>query len=274
VVVCKDNEIQLIDFDRAKLGSLLTVSIADWLGVMRSGLSENPYWKLFAYTFYPKTRSAGVRARNKLGIKRRMMPTNPTEPDLQALQSAWARAEKSEANAPKQQVAYYSLTYKNWHFLGERPWYLRWEAIRNHVEFDRKRVIELGCNMGLFSIYSKLHGAKTAKGVDRDPIIVEVAKQIASVMKIDADFKVVDLLADKDWEQSLQGGDMVVAMSLIHWLPKKERVLKFIGSHNEVIFEGHNSLDVELARLRSHGFGNLKVLTETERGRHVIYGRK
>ena len=202
------------------------------------------------------------------------MPTNPVEYDLQCLERAWSAAKKARANAPGQHIAYYSLTYKNWHFLGERPWYLRWEYIRNNVDFVGKTVLELGCNMGLFSLFAMVHGAKKALGIDKDQEIIKVAEEIGKALRIDASFDCLDLVSDPDWEEKLKGSDIVIAMSLIHWVPNKQRILEFLGHHREVIYEGHEKLSLEMSRLKSIGFYHIKVLCETERGRHVLYARQ
>ncbi|MCH7512104.1 MAG: hypothetical protein IIB19_07040 [Chloroflexi bacterium] len=196
------------------------------------------------------------------------------EPDLQLLARAWSLAQRSSANAPGQRVAYYAFTYKGQHFPGERSWYLRWESIRRAVSFEGKRLIELGSNMGLLSSFAMIHGAKSATGVDYDRLIVDSARLVAEGLGTEATFNRVDLVGDAQWEAKLAGGDIVVAMSLVHWLPDAERVLKFLGTHREVIFEGHDPVEVEIAKLRAVGFDDVSIISETERGRSVLLGRK
>lgn len=274
ILVSASGQVRVIDFDRANLGTSLDYVLADWLGISRFGISENPYWKLAIFTLFPRIESAGLRIRKLLGLNRKMMPSFPADRELQGLEKAWSAARDARANAPGQYIAYYSFTYKNWHFLGERPWYLRWEPIRNCVDFVDKFVLELGCNMGLFSLFAMAHGARRALGIDKDNEIIEVASLLGKSLGIDANFECVDLGLSPDWEEKLKGADIVIAMSLIHWLPNKERVLKFLGQHREVIYEGHATLSSEILRLNSIGFHHVKVLCETERGRHVLYGMK
>jgi len=274
VILTGDMIPRLVDFGRAHEGSNLSVTISDLLGLHRDGVIEYPYWKFALFLLFPKAQALALRARAILGVNRRMMPSDPIDDDLQMLQEAWNIAAKSSANSPGKKVAYYAFTYRRWHFLGERPWYLRWELIRKNVDFRGKKVLELGSNMGLFSCFAKLHGAELAIGIDNDPDIIRSAMLIASALDAGAEFRHVDLIRDAKWEKQLGGFDMVVATSLLHWLPNKERVLSFIGDHKQAIYEGHDELSIEKHRLKSAGFSNFNVLGQSERGRHIILATK
>jgi SAM-dependent methyltransferase len=157
---------------------------------------------------------------------------------------------------------------------GERPWTLRWEAIRRAVDFRGTNVLELGCNMGLLSSFAMLEGATSAHGVDRDAPILEASRLTASALGVTPTFEQVDLANDLEWEERLAGRDVVVAMSVIHWLPNPGRVLSFLGTHPIAIYEGHDDLTTEIARLRQAGFSHVTSLLESERGRHVLLARK
>ena len=273
VLVGADGKPYLIDFDRATLGTAWSVGLADWLGIAPSGLSANPYWKLVLFTLAPRTRTLARRIRAQVVKAKQPLPGLPAEPDLMLLAKAWSLAQRSAANAPGQQVAYQAFTYKNQHFPGERPWYLRWEAIRRAVNFKGKRLVELGSNMGLLSSFALMHGATEAIGVDHDRHIIESARLVAQALGTGATFERIDLVNDPGWESKVAGADIVVAMSLLHWLPDPDRVLRFLGTHDEVIYEGHDPVDIEIAKLRSVGFDNVSIIGETERGRALLYGR-
>lgn len=274
VLVDTDGTVSLIDFDRAAMRSGWPAGIEDWIGIGPGRISPNPYWKLVLFTLVPKAQTAARRIRTRLLGVRPIPQWTQSAPDLKLLGSAWQLAQISDANAPGQGVAYYAFSYNHRHFTGERPWYLRWEAIRRAVDFEGKRVLELGCNMGLLSSFAMLHGATSATGIDADPLIVQSAKITAEALESGASFQVVDLIQDRDWESNLAGANIVIAMSLIHWLPNKERVLTFLGKHPELIYEGHDPLAVETERLRSIGFDKITVIAETERDRYVLYARK
>ena len=171
-------------------------------------------------------------------------------------------------------VAYYAFTYRGRHFPGERPWYARWEPIRRAVDFRGKRLLEFGSNMGLLSSFATIYGAVEAVGVDHDPLIIQSARLVAQGLGTGAEFERVDLIGDASWEERLAGADIAVAMSIVHWLPEPERLLRFLGRHSEVIYEGHDSVGVETERLRSVGFEEISVIAETDRDRFLLHGRQ
>jgi hypothetical protein len=269
VLVTRSGDIRLVDFDRALQTTPRRAAVADWLGFGAPGPSPKPYWKLFLLTLEPRTRSLVLRARRLLR-SREARPT-PEDGTLRLLEQAWALAASSGANAPGHHVAYYAFTLNGWHLPGERAWYQRWEPIRHRVDFRDKRVLELGCNMGLFSSFAALHGAREAIGVDHSELVLDAARLVARALGAQARFERVDLLADPDWERRLGRADIVAAMSLVHWLPSPDRVLRFLAGHSEVIYEGHDSLSIEEDRLRRLGFTRIEVLCTTERGREVLY---
>jgi hypothetical protein len=272
VIVTPTGAVQLVDFDRAAVVGPLRAAMADWLGLGARGPSPKPYWKLLLLTLEPRTRSAFLRLRSVLSIDQGQ-PT-PSDPTLRLLGHAWDLARTSSANAPGQDIAYYAFSFAGHHFPGERAWYERWEPIRHRVDFTGKRVIELGCNMGLLSSFAMLHGASYAIGVDHSTRIVEAARLVASALGTSAQFECVDLVSDLGWERRLSDGDIVTAMSLVHWLPSPDRVLRFLSGHAELIYEGHDTLAVETSRLRRLGFVEIEVLCRTARGREVLYARR
>jgi predicted Ser/Thr protein kinase len=273
VLIGEDGRVRLIDFDRGAQGGNRLDALSDWLGSGRRRATPNSYWKFALFLLVPRAQSAARRIR-ALVHRNERAGHRPEDAQLAMLERAWALAARSDANAPGHRVAYYAFTFRHRHFPGERPWYLRWEAIRHGVDFRGKRLLELGANMGLLSTFATIHGASSAIGVDQDAKIVEAARLVGQALKGSASFEHVDLMADPTWEERLAGADIVAAMSLIHWLPDPERVLRFLARHAEVLYEGHDPLEVEAARLRDMGFNSVAVLGDTERSRPLLYGRK
>ena len=269
-----EHQVVLIDFDRAERLSPLKSAYRDWVGIgPRSLRSPYPFWKLALFALAPKVRSAALRLRSALA-KPPAALVKSADQDLVDLDQAWRTAEMSKANAKGQNQAYYAFSYRGHHFPGERAWYARWDAIRANVAFDGKSVLELGCNMGMLSTFATLSGATSAHGVDHDVDIVEAARLVARALGSEATFEQLDLMSPEPWEKRLRGRDIVTALSVVHWLPEKERVLQFLGTHAELIYEGHDTLDIETARLRSIGFDRIDVVLETERDRHILHARK
>lgn len=278
-----DEGVTLVDFDRAAVGSWWWVRTADFLGPSSMGATYTVVRLLYDILV---PRSSSIRslvgfARNLVLPRVEQKMPRPAyciggDRDLALLERAWSLAELSDASSPGCSTAYYSFTYKGCHFPGERPWYMRWDAIRRALDFEGKRILELGCNMGLLSSFASLHGAVNATGVDRDDRILEAASLVARALRADVRFERVDLATDPAWESRFRGADIVAAMSLLHWLPElsRQRVLGFLSGHSEVLYEGHDSLEVEMARLRAAGFAQVDVLAETERHRFLLHARK
>ena len=274
VLILASGEVALVDFDRAMAMSPGAAFRADWFGVGRGRPASKPFWKLVMYTLVPRMESVGQRIRAIRRRRRPIITDRVSDPDLRLLAEAWERAARSPANAPGQHVAYYGFTYRGFHLSGERPWYLRWEAIRPNIDLRGKKVLELGCNMGLLSINAVIHGAASAVGADRDTDILASARLTAKALGVDVRFEQVDLVNDSDWETRLSGADIVVAMSLLHWLPDPDRLLAFLGRHRELLYEGHDSAAVETARLRAIGFTTIRDLGATERGRPLLHATR
>lgn len=279
VLLRPDGGVELVDFDRALIGTRPRTALADWVGLTPDGFSENAFWSLALFTLVPRSRSLGRRIRGLVRTPRSHVSdwadeTSDVPDDVRTLARAWSIAQLSGANAPGQGLAYYAFTHRGYHLPGERPWDLRWDAIRRAVDFEGKELLELGCNLGLLSSFALLHGARSATGVDRKTDIVGAAGLVAGALGVSPEFRQVDLMSAADWESDLRGADLVAAMSIVHWLPDPDRVLRFLGEHREVIYEGHDSLDVESERLRSVGFREVEVVLENERGRFVLRGRK
>ena len=272
VLIDSYGKLHLVDFDRATIGTRLSVELSDWLGLSPQGISPYPFWLLALFTLFPKSRGAIRRIRARAVPTRRKSPSASEDPEIDLLENAWLLAQQSPANSAGQSLAYYSFTYKGHHFPGERPWYLRWEPIRRVISFKGKRVLELGSNMGLFSSFAAIHGAKQVVGVDQDPTIVRAARLVAEALGANATFHCIDLARDMGWESMLRDSDMVIAMSVLRWLPDQDRVLRFLGSAPEILYEGHDGLELEMARLRSAGFTNLSVVAGSDRGRFVVHG--
>ncbi len=193
---------------------------------------------------------------------------------LKTLAEAWSIAARSKASAPDTDIAYYSIDIGGINFPGERPWILRWERIRKNLDFKGKRLLELGCNMGLLSIHAKLSGAAFCLGVDTDKDILLAANLASRAFGTNVEHRPVDLGDSFRWEEELNGFDIVSALSVLHWIEDKERVWSFISKHKEVLYEGHESEQEAEDNLRKAGFIHIVPLGTTERNRQMFYASR
>ena len=217
----------------------------------------------------------GVMGKNKL----QRIPELPKDASaqLKSVQWAWKLAQSSDASSPGVQVAYYSYDFQGIHFPGERPWKDRWQVLGNITDFNGKRVLELGCNMALLSSsLLKEKKAKAALAVDIDGKILESAKLVASALGVMPKFRQQDLDSPEDWETELSNfkPDLVFALNVLNWVKDKDRLIRFLGRFNELIFEGHDSVEIESERFRKAGFKDIRLVTTTERSRPVLHCRK
>ena len=193
---------------------------------------------------------------------------------LEMLAEAWSIALRSKASAPGVDIGYYSIDIGGVNFPGERPWILRWDRIRKKVDFKGKRVLELGCNMGLLSIHAKLWGAAHCLGVDVDKEILRAAELASRAFGTDVVYRQLDLDHPSQWEGELKGFDIVSALSVLHWIKNKDRVWSFLAKHREVLYEGHESEQEAESNLIRAGFIRITRLGTTERNRQIFHASR
>jgi SAM-dependent methyltransferase len=186
--------------------------------------------------------------------------------DIELLNKAW-KIPTGGAHAKP----YYSIDVDGHHFSGERSWDARWSFIQDAMDYRNARVLELGCNVGLASTYLlKYKEAASATGVDRldyllaqndMPRLMEAAKLIHQAFGVHVNLVQTDINSS-DYEDLLGNDyDVVFCMSFLKWVQDKERLLDYLSTFRNVIFEGHESDEVEIERFAQRGF------------RHVILGK-
>lgn len=174
--------------------------------------------------------------------------------NAQHLQKIWYK------NIP-QKGRYYKFDLNGVHFKGTRDWEERWDLIRNATSFDNKRVLELGCNIGICSTFiSKYLPVTAVTAIDFDRTLTQLGKQIQDVFEVE--YPVYTFNLDRDPYEKVVGYnyDIVFCMSLYHWVKNKKRLLNFLSHFPKVIYEGHDSLEIEVGRLKKAGFEHYKLL--------------
>jgi hypothetical protein len=131
-------------------------------------------------------------------------------------------------------------------------------------------------NLLLSTFLLKEGGASAALAVDRDPAILAAAAKVAEAFGVHPVFAQIDFDCDPHWEQRLLAfqPDVVVALSVLHWVQDKARFLAFLSRFDEVVFEGHDSSRTERDRLRRAGFAEIDLVDTSERGRPILVARK
>jgi len=200
---------------------------------------------------------------------------------LNLVTEAWDIAARSNASYPGKYIAYYSLDVDGRHFSGERPWKARWEYIGKALrdacggELEGKRLLELGCNLGLLSVWAAKEGA-ICHGYEYEADILQGCKQVASAFGVadrctwsQADFntkEVTDRISNEF--------DICTCLSVMNWVRNKNNLMDLLSRQRVVLYEGHDSEQVEIERLREAGFADIQKITSSERKRSVFVAKK
>lgn len=281
IKINETGEIMFLDFDQAIKTHPIKAFLNDFFGIsigiskaihplrqlaLRILLSKYPFLKKIIKRVHKVTNQA-PSAILKLD------PSAEESQEIKKLKSAWNLAGQSNANTPGITSTYYSLQIGGFGFVGERSWENRWEAIKPYINCQNKKILELGCNMGLFSTFLKLNGAKECTGLDIDKDVINAAKVVAQAFQVENNY-FLENFDSLGWEEKYRGYDLVIALSVLNWLERKLEFLNFLSEHKELLYEGHDSFHVEYDRLISCGFNFIQVISVSERGRIIFYARK
>jgi len=277
--------VHLVDFDQASTGPFAVCLARSLLGLGlgRAAVSNAvlaPVRERLQASLPPALiwRLKGRRNRHRPPAADPLPALPPAAgPELRALHAAWRIAAASNASSPDRSVAYYQLEFQGLRFPGERDWAERWRVLRAITPCRGRRVLELGCNLGLLSIFLlREGGAGAALAVDRNAPILAAAAMAARAFGVRPEFRRVDFDRDPDWETRLLAfrPNVVFALSVLNWVADKARLLAFLGRCDELIYEGHDSALVERRRLRAAGFTTVELVATSERGRPILHARK
>jgi len=161
-----------------------------------------------------------------------------------------------------------------YYFPGERPWIERWNVLQNITLFSGKKILELGCNMGLLSTFLiKEKRAAGAMAVDIDQDILQCAEKVSAAFGVDLQRQQVNFDSPGDWETELADfqPDIVFALNVLNWVEDKDRLMRFLGRFQEVIFEGHDDVETESKRFKEVGFNTIDLISMTERDRPILH---
>jgi hypothetical protein len=277
----------LVDFDQAQRANPLRSFVANIFGGTINGSRVQSSMLSFAKRMLRKTLPhraitiLGGARRILTGARREYIP--PIEPlpakaseKLRTLHEAWRVGAASDANAPGEGVCYYSLQVDGFTLPGERPWTPRWSLFSQHVDFRSARVLELGCNMGLLSTFALRAGASAAHGVDIDRDILRANALVQRGFGVTYETWTQNFDSAGPWEEQLAAfrPTIVTALSVLNWVADKGRFMRFLGRFDTVLFEGHDSAQVESERFREVGFTHVDLIATSERGRPVLVARK
>lgn len=202
---------------------------------------------------------------------------------IKNFEKIWEIGKKSNANAPEHNICYYSWDFMGHHFDGERDWLTRWDPIYNNIknELKGKKILELGCNLGLLSSYCIIHGAEKCIGVDCFQDILDAASLFAKTLNIDScSFIKTDLNNPTEYKKFNNKFDLVIALSVMNWVKNKKVLQDFLSKQQCILYEGHERVSKQKGLLdgtellKSLGFNNIKTICKSERGRLIYLAKK
>jgi 2-polyprenyl-3-methyl-5-hydroxy-6-metoxy-1,4-benzoquinol methylase len=293
VGINNSGDLSVFDFDQSTLGHPLHCLVRDFLGI--GNLSRPTDVSLFKRSqnvqyIWPLARAWYQFKRLIRFVLAHFHILNPKQSteiqflkvratltgnfSIEKLADAWTKAAISNASSPGKVIAYYSLDVGGMNFPGERPWLSRWNTINRNVDFNGKRFLELGCNMGLLAIHAKIQGATACLGIDVDTEVLKAASAASKAFGTEVDFRNLNLDAKRDWESELTGYDIVSALSVMQWVSDRERLWRFLAKQRALLYEGHESPELAKTKLANLGFQHISTLGVSERGRLLIYATK
>lgn len=286
ILINDTGDIALIDFDQATVSSPFNALLRSFTGIS-SG--ENKVHASIFHLLRAKVMSIlpipvlawinRIRGRDIINDAHHQLPdiSDKTNECAALFIKAWELAQQSNASSPGKKMAYYSIMYCGYNFPGERPWEERWNTLRSLTDYNGKRVLELGCDMGLLSCFLlKFEGAQQVMAIDHDKKILESAYLISKAMDVRPTFEQISFHGRDDWESKLCSfePDIVFALNVLNRVKDKKRFLDFLGRFNILIFEGYDSFKTERKRLEGAGYKSFKLIGISERNRPLMVCEK
>lgn len=154
-------------------------------------------------------------------------------------------------------------------FDGERDWDVRWNFIKDAYPFEGKRILELGCNISLVSVYlSKFRNIASAttvefqKHIERARDLFQRAFHINSIRNLH-----VDLNKHPNYEDALgYDYDVVFCLSVIRFLKDRNKMMTYLSKFDNVIYETISVPEPDIAMFAEYGFTNYTILGESHIG--------
>jgi len=114
-------------------------------------------------------------------------------------------------------------------------------------EVREKSVLDLGCNIGFFLHEFARHAIRLT-GIDHDPAIIQIAREIESILSDNVELAVADMQT-----YASSGYDIVLMLNVLHAIPDPLQCLeKYLSLCNLVIVEQEiGYLDLSIYNIKS-----------------------
>jgi tRNA (mo5U34)-methyltransferase len=115
------------------------------------------------------------------------------------------------------------------HFLGDYP-ALKWRRMQHALPSDLtgKKVLDIGCNGGYYSIEMKRRGAARVVAIDSDPFYLSQARFAAEVNEMNIEFREMDVYDIAELDEQF---DLVLFMGVLYHLRHPLLALDLLHRH-------------------------------------------
>jgi len=149
-----------------------------------------------------------------------------------------------QGSSIRRNTVYHALPFEEYKISSHRKDTLsRWSLISNYIDFYNKFVIDIGCNIGGFSMLSSLTGAKNVCGYDYDKESLDIGKILIRLKEI-KNVNLIEKNIDLKFANELEECDIILWLSQWMWCVKQQgmniakEMLKIISSKTKImVFE-------------------------------------
>ena len=145
---------------------------------------------------------------------------------------------------------------------------IKWNRIINRCNFNGKKVLDLACSDGYFSIQSLLNGASYVNGIDLDKLRIEKANFVKNHYNYEnIDFNIRDVYnIDLDKEKY----DIIMCLGLLHRIPDMKKLLNKLKKESNILIIETKILDTQEDKIIRQGGGIGKTKSNKYNKLHTV----
>jgi 2-polyprenyl-3-methyl-5-hydroxy-6-metoxy-1,4-benzoquinol methylase len=118
---------------------------------------------------------------------------------------------------------------------------IKWNRIIDKCNFNNKKVLDLACADGYFSIQALLNGASYVNGIDLDKLRIEKAQFVKDHYKYkNIEFNIEDVYNIDFTEEKY---DIIMCLGLLHRIPDMEKLLNKLKKESNILIIETKILD-------------------------------
>jgi tRNA A-37 threonylcarbamoyl transferase component Bud32 len=164
-------------------------------------------------------------------------------------------------------IDYWTVELGAYVVKGHRCFGLLWDIIKDRVDFENKRVLDLFCNLGFVGLFSSIHGARSVVCADTSREVMCSAKLYTMALGIEnVSYANLNNLNDTEAELCFSLSSRLDLDNAKQW--------DLLAKHKEIIYQTKNIASVEFERLEENNFKQYEIILTDFHGYNVIYAKK